>query len=95
MITITNITAVELPAPPPCPVTAAYARQARRCAALVKRLDAALWDHGFTAAAEPRNAGFVLELAVLERQLAEALAYVTGTEVAQVERMLDELPVEG
>ena len=68
MLTINTIAAT--PPPPTSPVAAAYARQARRCAALVKRLDAALWDHGFTAAAEPGNQGFVVELAVLEHRLA-------------------------
>jgi hypothetical protein len=94
MLTINTITAA---APPPAtgPVATAYARQARRCGALVKRLDAALWDHGFAAGAEPANQGFVVELAVLEHALAQALAYAMGMDADDVERMLADLPTDG
>ena len=92
MTTISTIAVPPAPAPPAAgPVAAAYARHARRCRALLARLDAALWDHGFDAADEPGNPGFVVELALLEHRLAEALARQTGREVADVERMLEEL----
>jgi hypothetical protein len=67
---------------------AAYARQARRCTALVKWLDAALWEHGFAAAAEPENRGYVVELAVLEQRLTEALGPLAGPGCSGLDRQL-------
>ena len=96
MTTLTTTTVLPpVPTTVPPTVAAEYARRALRCAVLLKRLDAALWGHGFAAADEPGNAGYVLDLAVAQRRLVESLAQLTGEQADAVERALDDLPAEG
>jgi hypothetical protein len=88
----------KLPSPTPAAaaaVAAAYARHARRCRALLGWLCAELDAHAPQAAGHPGNWGFVVDLAVLDQQLALALRQVAGKEEEQVEQVLAHLEVQG
>jgi hypothetical protein len=95
MLTINTIKPEVSPPSTSGAASAAYARHARRCAALLRGLDSALWGHALDAAAEPGNRGYVVELAVLEHRLAEAMASLSGQDDASVQRMLADLDASG